>query len=237
MAHTGHVGSPIASAAALPLGASIGNIFSVTGTTAVTSMTVAASAASAGRYVYLVFASAGCKIAHKGTGFQLHGPFNSYAGSVLELVCLDGVTWREVRRSNDAPFETDLGTSEALTSLCEIGVASNGRVTGIFEFEVYATDATDYQTRAGSHIFSAVNKAGTVTCAIQTPNTVPLETQAAALSSGTLTSAITIAAGTLKATIKAQPVSSLTQTAAAIRWRVRMVNGEGSDVTGVVTVL
>lgn len=236
MAITEYVGSAIASAAALPLGASVGNLFNVTGTTAVTSMTVASGLASAGRVVKLVFASAGVVIPEVATGIRLHRPFQSIPNSVLVLACFDGITWTEIGRANDGPYTKALGTAEALISLADIALGSNDYMSGIIEYSIRMTDATDFQCRAGHAPFAAVSKSTTITAA---GNSVGTAVESLAASSSTLTSALTFVAGTGKITIKAQPDSGLTPGGSPIiAFRIRMIDRGGAPLTnGVITLL
>jgi hypothetical protein len=117
-------------------------------------------------------------------------------------------------------------TESSATGFVSVSVQSNQTTSGIVHWTIYATDGTDYQTRTGATYFAAVNKAGTVTCAVG-----DIGTTVAGLSSGTLTNTMTCTAGTNKLTINANAASSLTQTTLLIRYQVEDVIGP-STATG-----
>jgi len=108
-----------------------------------------------------------------------------------------------------APFpkQTTIVDGSA-TSLADIAVPASAMVGGIIHYLVRATDGTDFQALAGMVTYSCVNKAATITGTI----TEVAGNQAKTVSSGTLTLAWTIVAGTNKMTIKLQPTGSLTET-------------------------
>lgn len=121
------------------------------------------------------------------------------------------------------------GTNKALTestatSIATITCDTNEYVGGTFQCSVYATDGTDLQNRAQFFTFSAVNKAGTVTC------TISAITENVAASAGTLTCTPTITQNGDAFDLQLNAVSSLTQTTLETRWQVRL-DGNGGAVT------
>lgn len=94
------------------------------------------------------------------------------------------------------------------TSLADIAVVASAMVGGVIHYTVRASDGTDFQALTGIVTYSCVNKAATITGTI----TEVAGNQAKTVSSGTLTLAWTIVAGTNKMTIKLQPTGSLTET-------------------------
>lgn len=107
------------------------------------------------------------------------------------------------------------------TSLFEIACTAAQMVGGHIDFLVRASDGADHQAIAGRAVFSAVNKAGTITATI-TYTTAP---EAKAVSSGTLTLSFTIVDSTNKATVKVQPTGSLTETTYTIEYNVQPIRG------------
>lgn len=87
-------GTDIASATALPLSAAVGNVFNVTGTTAITSATVAAG--DNGRVVTLIFAST--PTFTDGNNLKIAGNLSATADDTITLVS-NGTNWYEVARS------------------------------------------------------------------------------------------------------------------------------------------
>lgn len=111
-------------------------------------------------------------------------------------------------------------TAASATNFTLVSVASGSYVAGYIPYSIEATDATDYQARSGVLVFSAVNKAGTVTCTVAT---VTSAVEVAAVSSGTLTNTFTCADSTSNGVlIKANAASSLTETVLQIRYRVNI---------------
>ncbi len=94
------------------------------------------------------------------------------------------------------------------TSLFTAALPANGRVGGAFFYTIEASDGTDYQSMTGMVTYAAVSKAAVQTLTI----TSAAANDAKAVSSGTLTVAFTIVAGTNLCTIKVQPTGSLTET-------------------------
>lgn len=97
----------------------------------------------------------------------------------------------------------------AATALFSVPVAALASIGGSFTFHVFATDATDMQAISGIGTYSAVNKAGTVTAAIDYETT----NEAKSVSAGTLTLAFTAAEDSADViSFKLQPTGSLTET-------------------------
>lgn len=97
-------------------------------------------------------------------------------------------------------------TESSATKFTSTTIATGKIQGGSILITIEANDATDYQSRTLRFIWSAVNKAGTLTITLGTPEEV------VALSSGTLTCTITaVDAGSGVLDFKANAVSSLTQ--------------------------
>jgi len=124
-----------------------------------------------------------------------------YTGAILYKIGPDG------RSTLNATSKTIVDASA--TSLVDVAVAASAMAGGVIHYVVRATDGTDYQALTGIVTYSCVNKAATITGTI----TEVAGNQAKTVSSGTLTLAWTIVAGTNKMTIKLQPTGSLTETA------------------------
>lgn len=97
-------------------------------------------------------------------------------------------------------------TESSATTFTSTAIGNSKIQGGQIIVTVEANDATDFQSRTLRFIWSAVNKAGTLTITISTPEEV------VAVSAGTLTVAITaVDAGSAVLQFKANAVSSLTQ--------------------------
>ena len=97
-------------------------------------------------------------------------------------------------------------TESTATLFTSTLIASSKIAGGTILVTVEANDLTDFQSRTLRFIWTAVNKAGTLTITISTPEEV------VALSSGTLTCTITaVDGGSGVLQFKANAVSSLTQ--------------------------
>lgn len=129
-------------------------------------------------------------------------------------------------------------TAASPTSVVRIPIAAGAGTGGVLHYTVFASDATDHQSRSGSVHFMAVNKAGTETGAIYGIDTLftvnPNQTQdgsgAGAISSGTLTytwGVSTAPTNAIDLTLNA--ASSLTETTLDIYYRVDMT-GPGEPV-------
>ena len=103
------------------------------------------------------------------------------------------------------------GLRKALTdatdvNLFEIALPALRGCAGTINFEIFAADATDVQVRRGSVQYSAVNKAGTYT------SEIVVVSEAASVSTGTLTATWNILTGTSKITVRVNADTSLTAT-------------------------
>ena len=120
-------------------------------------------------------------------------------------------------------------TETSATAFVQVDVASGASVAGNISYEIFASDATDHQSRSGELYFSVVNKAGTETCTLfraQGSTTVDNTTDGVAVSAGTLTNTFTCtttpANGVL---INANATSSLAQTTLRITYRTDITSG------------
>lgn len=112
-------------------------------------------------------------------------------------------------------------TESVATTFVKVSVATGSFVSGAVDYGIEANDASDFQVRGGIIPFTAVNKAGTITCTVGTVGTA---TEVASVSTGTLTNTFTCAdAGSGVLDLKANAVSSLTQTTLRIRYRVNVL--------------
>lgn len=120
-------------------------------------------------------------------------------------------------------------TESAATSLIQIPVASAAAAGGILEYSIYAADASNQQLRQSSIRYAVINQAGTETCTLTAmdgaaANAETNDDNAAAISSGTLTYAITCSTSPTNAVdIQFNAVSSLTQTTLQARYQIRHV--------------
>jgi len=109
-------------------------------------------------------------------------------------------------------------TESSATAFVQIAVASGNHTSGVIHYTIHANDASDFQCRTGDVHFSIVNKAGTETAALGT-----VINESIAVSSGTLTVSFdTDTSPTNAVNIRANAVSSLTQTTLAIEYRVEI---------------
>ena len=124
-------------------------------------------------------------------------------------------------------------TESSATKFVTMTVASGAYLNGHLVYSVEADDGADFQNISGEVPFAAVNKAGAITCSIGDPTTAPvINTTAAggyqvtAVSSGTLTmwgGLTCVDDGSNVMSLKANAVSSLTQTTLRIRYRVELL--------------
>lgn len=114
-------------------------------------------------------------------------------------------------------------TESTATTFVRIGVATGTVTGGEIVITVHADDGTDFQARTLTFPWSAVNKAGTITANIGTP------VESVAVSAGTLTVTIdTNDAGSGNLDIRANAVSSLTQTTLRCSYQVTKNIGVGT---------
>jgi hypothetical protein len=115
------------------------------------------------------------------------------------------------------PGNDDL-TESSETAVAEIVVpqtAGSNFADALFHYVVYATDGTDSQALRGGVYLSAVNKAGTESCAVTLAGT-----EANTASSGTLTCTVTCITGlTNVIRLGFNCTSSLSQTTLSVRLR------------------
>ena len=127
--------------------------------------------------------------------------FSTRTGDFFVTNVINAITDTALR-VGDYVTLTESSATEFTTTTIATGKIQGGTIL----ITVEANDATDYQSRTLRFIWSAVNKAGTLTITISTPEEV------VALSSGTLTCTITaVDAGSGVLSFRANAVSSLTQ--------------------------
>lgn len=114
-------------------------------------------------------------------------------------------------------------TAGAATSVVRIPVASGAGTGGVLNYTIFASDATDHQTREGEIKFAVVNKAGTETCTISAASEAA-DGSVVAVSAGTLTYAITCDTTPANAVdLQFNAVSSLAETTLNAYYRVTLV--------------
>lgn len=117
-------------------------------------------------------------------------------------------------------------TAGSATSVFRINLATLAAVGGEVQYVVYAADGTDVQSRGGTIVFQAVNKAATETCTISTSADQETEDGSTiAASSGTLTYTWTTdVTPTNGCDLQLNAASSLTETSLGITYNV-VLNG------------
>lgn len=116
-------------------------------------------------------------------------------------------------------------TDNTATSVLSCTIANNTTAGGVITYTIEATDGTDYQVETGQVVWSAVNKAGTVTATVTEINSQQN------VSAGTLTTAWTISAAN-PAVISVNADTSLTPSAGYPRITFNVSNtGRQSVVT------
>lgn len=114
-------------------------------------------------------------------------------------------------------------TESSATAFIRVNIPSSTVTGGEILITVEANDGTDFQSRTLRFIWSAVNKSGTITATVQTPE------EAVAVSAGTLTVTIdTNDAGSGNLDFRANAVSSLTQTVLRCSYQVFKNIGTGA---------
>ena len=107
-------------------------------------------------------------------------------------------------------------TESSATSFVEVDVAQGDSTLGEITYKIHANDATNIQVIGGRLRYSAVNEAGTVACTIADVGTAIDNTP-----TGTLTNTFSCAEDSAdKVMLKANAVSSLTQTTLDIYYRI-----------------
>jgi hypothetical protein len=120
-------------------------------------------------------------------------------------------------------------TESSATAFVQVAVASGSYTGGCIHYTIHADDGTNFQSISGTIHFSMVNKAGTETATVTTPSAAT-ETPTAT-SSGTLSVSFdTDTSPTNAVNIRANAVSSLTQTTLKIEYRVEIF-GPATTVT------
>jgi hypothetical protein len=152
--------------------------------------------------------------------------------------------WQIIPGSSTQCFRMDLGSSSpalhtvicggnsksltesSATAFVQVAVASGSYTGGIIHYTIHADDGTDFQARTGDVHFSMVNKAGTETCNLGT-----VLNESIAVSTGTLTVSFdSDTSPTNAVNIRANAVSSLTQTTLKLEYRVEIF-GPATTVT------
>ena len=181
--------------------------------------------------LYLYRDAAGTLGLRNSTAAQAFGIYNTYTSSTNQEkyqtawssnVCYTGTKAGSTSGSNR--LEVHHGgaektlTESSATAFAQVAVASGASVAGRVDYQICADDSTDFQTRSGSVHFSGVNKAGTETATLGT-----VLNESVAASTGTLTVTFdTDTSPTNAFTIRANAVSSLTQTTLKIIYRVEL---------------
>jgi len=165
---------------------------------------------------------AGCnhiEAAGRGTGIGAPGDYDIQTAKDLAT----GTTAQTLFDRHFYRGKAKAVTESSATTFVSISVPTTlTGAGGTINYCIHANDATDVQERCGEEDFAVVNKAGTVTCS--TPNI--LGTEAVAVSTGTLTNTFTFVANGTSCDMKANAVSSLTQTVLDVRYAIEM-HGSG----------
>lgn len=169
---------------------------------------------------------------------QQNGSCGSTACTHPELTIMQATAASPQTQYNSQAYWGNAGgarktlTESSATSTAQISVAAGAGGGGTFNYCVFAADGTDQQQRCGRIKFAVTNKAGTETCGLNTDTAVTndasiSETEdgnAAAISAGTLTYAITCSTSPTNAVdIQINAVSSLTQTTLEARYSVSLI--------------
>jgi hypothetical protein len=127
--------------------------------------------------------------------------------------------WKTVYIARSIEGSKSKALTEADTTFVTIALpqtAGSNYCGGECIYTVYAADATDFQSISGVLKFAAINKAGAETVTYADVQTT------AAVSTGTLTAALSAVAGADTIVLKVNPASSLTQTTLTIQYRLDM---------------
>lgn len=115
-------------------------------------------------------------------------------------------------------------TESADTAFMQVAIPTSTVAGGTIIYTIEANDGTDFQSISGVATWDAVNKAGTIT-----PTITDVQNASEAASAGTLAATITVVdAGSNLISIRANAVSSLTQTVLRISWQAYKNYGTGS---------
>lgn len=192
-------------------------------------------------------------LSHNGTSFDLGMGSNNgirfltngtargqISSTQLQIGSGIGLSWSDSNAAVGNPLVSSVGvgvakalTESTDTGFVRIAVTQGGSAGGYIVYNVSAGDGTDFQTRSGILPFAIVNKADTETVTL---GTVTTATEVAALSTGTLTVAFTTATATNAVDIRANAVSSLTQTTLHIRYQVVVISGILTGPTAAITI-
>lgn len=143
------------------------------------------------------------------------------SGPQSTLLSRDSGTNQTVERFSVAGAYKTLTESSA-TAFVRINIPTGTVTGGQILITVEANDATDFQSRTLRFIWTAVNKGGTITAQVQTPEEID------AVSTGTLTVSIdTNDAGSGNLDFRANAVSSLTQSVLRCSYQVFKNIGAG----------
>ena len=142
------------------------------------------------------------------------------ANPTPEQVCSDGTNCLSLL---DGYWGTKTIVDGSATALFTVPVAASIAIGGWGFYLVEANDGTDFQALSGTFTYSAVNKAGTTTGAIQDATTATVG--AKSVSSGTLTLTWTMADATAVASFKLQPAGSLIETTYRVTYFIIPVRG------------
>lgn len=125
--------------------------------------------------------------------------------------------------------QTKTLTDNSATAFVRLTMSSGSTIGGRVLYQVGATDATDFQSRSGLMVFSAVNKAGTITCTVSNPLAIS-EEEVVAVSTGTLTNnGFTCAdAGTNLLALSANMDSSLSGPTVTMKYTVEVIGVQGT---------
>lgn len=157
----------------------------------------------------------------KGTGTGAGGDF----GVATAVPTTTGTTLQSVGDRIKVIAKHKTLVAATATAVARVAIATGTVAGGEFLATVQANDATDYQARTVRCIWSAVNKAGTITAAIATAE------EAVAVSAGTLTVAVTVVdAGSGLLDFKLDAASSLTETVLRAQCQVRKNFGAGTVI-------
>lgn len=112
--------------------------------------------------------------------------------------------------------QRDVVTNNVALSIADITLPTLTGAAGAISYECFAINATDVQVRRGIAFFSMVNKAATYT------SEIVVGSEAASVSTGTLTCTPTLVSGANKVTLKLTSNSSITPTTHYIKFRITL---------------
>lgn len=139
-----------------------------------------------------------------------HAARTARAGISTNLVGLTTLVERFITGGH-----TVVVTNNAALSLFDIALPTLTGCSGRLTYTVFAADTTDVQVRRGIVEYSSVNKAA----AYQTADVV-IVSEAASVSTGTLTATFALVSGSNLVTLQITPNSSLTATTYFVKWEL-----------------